>query len=235
MITTHFRTCTLCEAMCGLVMETDGGRVVSVRGDADDPFSRGHICPKGVALGDVHADPDRLRQPMRRTADGWQAVSWDAALGEAAERLRAVQREHGRDAVAVYQGNPTVHNYGSLLYAPGFIRALGTRNRFSATSVDQLPHHLAAYSMFGHQLLIPIPDLDRTDFFLVLGANPAVSNGSLMSAPDAAGRIKAIRWRCCTWSSPRGWRSRGGWRSSRRGSMRRAPSPRTFRRNGWRQ
>lgn len=195
MTTTHYRTCTLCEAMCGLVLETEGGRVVSVRGDADDPFSRGHICPKGVALGDVHADPDRLRQPMRRTAGGWQAIPWDEALDEAAERLRAVQRAHGHDAVAVYQGNPTVHNYGSLLFAPGFIRALGTRNRFSATSVDQLPHHLAAYSMFGHQLLIPVPDLDRTDFFLVLGANPAVSNGSLMSAPDAAGRIKAIRRR----------------------------------------
>jgi anaerobic selenocysteine-containing dehydrogenase len=195
MTTTHFRTCTLCEAMCGLVLETDGDRVVSVRGDAEDPFSRGHICPKGVALGDVHADPDRLRQPMRRTSAGWRAIPWDEALDEAAERLRAVQRAHGRDAVAVYQGNPTVHNYGTLLYAPGFVRALGTRNRFSATSVDQLPHHVAAYSMFGHQLLIPIPDLDRTDFFLVLGANPAVSNGSLMSAPDAAGRIKAVRKR----------------------------------------
>jgi anaerobic selenocysteine-containing dehydrogenase len=195
MTTTHYRTCTLCEAMCGLTLQTEGGRVVSIRGDADDPFSRGHICPKGAALGDVHADPDRLRQPMRRTPGGWQPVSWDEALDEAAERLRAVQRAHGRDAVAVYQGNPTVHNYGSMLYAPGFVRALGTRNRFSATSVDQLPHHLAAYFMFGHGLLIPVPDLDRTDFFLVLGANPAVSNGSLMSAPDAAGRIKAIRRR----------------------------------------
>jgi anaerobic selenocysteine-containing dehydrogenase len=195
MTITHYRTCTLCEAMCGLVLETEGGRVAAIRGDAEDPFSRGHICPKGVALGDVHADPDRLRQPMRRTSGGWRTVSWDEALDEAAERLGAVQRAHGRDAVAVYQGNPTVHNYGSLLYAPGFIRSLGTRNRFSATSVDQLPHHVAAYSMFGHQLLIPIPDLDRTDFFLVLGANPAVSNGSLMSAPDAAGRIKAIRRR----------------------------------------
>jgi anaerobic selenocysteine-containing dehydrogenase len=195
MTTTHHRTCTLCEAMCGLTLEVEGGRVVAVRGDVHDPFSRGHICPKGVALGDVHADPDRIRQPLRRTPGGWQTVSWDEALDEAAERLRAVQREHGRDAVAVYQGNPTVHNYGTLLYAPGFIRALGTRNRFSATSVDQLPHHLAAYTMFGHQLLIPVPDLDRTDFFLVLGANPVVSNGSLMSAPDAAGRIKNIRRR----------------------------------------
>ena len=195
MTATHFRTCTLCEAMCGLALEVEDGRVVSIRGDAEDPFSRGHICPKGAALADVHADPDRLRQPLRRTAGGWQAVSWSEALDEAAERLRAVRREHGRDAVAVYQGNPTVHNYGTLLYAPGFVRALGTRNRFSATSVDQLPHHLAAYLMFGHQLLLPVPDLDRTHFFLVLGANPAVSNGSLMSAPGAAERIKAVRKR----------------------------------------
>jgi anaerobic selenocysteine-containing dehydrogenase len=195
MTTTHYRTCTLCEAMCGLALEAEDGRVVSIRGDADDPFSRGHICPKGAALGDVHADPDRVRQPLRRTSAGWHPVSWDEALDEAAERLRGVQAAHGRDAVAVYQGNPTVHNYGSLLYAPGFVRALGTRNRFSATSVDQLPHHLAAYLMFGHFLQIPIPDLHRTDFFLVLGANPAVSNGSMMSAPDAAGRIRAIRRR----------------------------------------
>ncbi|HEX6913179.1 MAG TPA: molybdopterin oxidoreductase family protein, partial [Longimicrobium sp.] len=195
MPTTRYRTCTLCEAMCGLALEVEGGRVVSVRGDADDPFSRGHICPKGVALADVHADPDRLRQPLRRTPGGWKPVPWDEALDEAAERLRAVQRAHGRNAVAVYQGNPTVHNYGTMLYAPGFVRALGTRNRFSATSVDQLPHHLAAFWMFGHGLLLPVPDIDRTDFFLVLGANPAVSNGSLMSAPDAAGRIKAIRRR----------------------------------------
>jgi anaerobic selenocysteine-containing dehydrogenase len=194
-IWTHFRTCTLCEAICGLAIELEGERIVSIRGDRDDPFSRGHICPKGVALQDVHADPDRLRHPVRRTTSGWERIGWDEALDYVAFRLRTVQRQHGRDAVAVYQGNPTVHNYGTLLYAPGFIRALGTRNRFSATSVDQLPHHFAAYFMFGHQLLIPVPDLDRTEFMLILGANPAVSNGSLMSAPDAAGRLRAIRAR----------------------------------------
>jgi anaerobic selenocysteine-containing dehydrogenase len=192
---THFRTCTLCEAMCGLAIEAEGGRVVSIRGDADDPFSRGHICPKAVALQDVHADPDRLRQPLRRTGDGWEAVSWKEALDETARRLREVQARHGRDAVAVYQGNPTVHNYGTLLFAPGFIRALGTRSRYSATSVDQLPHHLAAHVVLGHQLLVPIPDIDRTHFLLILGANPAVSNGSMMTAPDASGRIRAIRAR----------------------------------------
>ncbi|MDB4948351.1 MAG: Formate dehydrogenase-O, major subunit [Gemmatimonadetes bacterium] len=192
---THHRTCTLCEAICGLAIEVEGERVTSIRGDVDDPFSRGHICPKGVALQDIHADPDRLREPVRRTADGWQRVSWNEALDDTARRLRDVQREHGRDAVAVYQGNPTVHNYGTLLFAPGFIRALGTRNRYSATSVDQLPHQLAAYLMLGHQLVVPVPDIDRTHFLLALGANPAVSNGSMMSAPDAAGRIKAIRAR----------------------------------------
>jgi anaerobic selenocysteine-containing dehydrogenase len=193
--TTHFRTCTLCEAMCGLAIELEGGRIVSIRGDEADPFSRGHICPKGVALQDIHADPDRLRWPVRRTQNGWQRIGWAEALDETAERLRAVQREHGRDAVAVYLGNPTVHNYGSLLYGPGFVRALRTKNRFSATSVDQLPHQLVAYWMFGHQLLIPIPDIDRTDFLLILGGNPAASNGSMMSAPDVTGRIKAIRAR----------------------------------------
>jgi anaerobic selenocysteine-containing dehydrogenase len=181
--------------MCGVAIEVEGERIVSIRGDREDPFSRGHICPKGVALQDVHADPDRLRHPVRRTASGWERIGWDEALDYVAFRLRSVQREHGRDAVAVYAGNPTVHNYGTLLFAPGFVRALRTRNRFSATSVDQLPHQFVAYFMFGHQLLVPIPDIDRTDFMLILGANPAVSNGSLMSAPDAAGRLKAIRGR----------------------------------------
>jgi anaerobic selenocysteine-containing dehydrogenase len=192
---THFRTCTLCEAMCGLAIEAVDGRVVSIRGDADDPFSRGHICPKAVALQDIHADPDRIRTPLRRTEAGWEEVSWPEALDEAARGLRAVQARHGRDAVAVYQGNPTVHNYGTLLFAPGFVRALGTRSRYSATSVDQLPHHLAAHLVLGHQLLVPIPDIDRTGFLLILGANPAVSNGSMMTAPDASGRIRAIRER----------------------------------------
>src|SRR6185503_1248057 len=120
---------------------------------------------------------------------------WDQAFDEVAENLKRIQKKHGRHSVAIYVGNPTVHNYGSLLFLPGFIRSLHTRNRFSATSVDQLAHHFAAYFMFGHQLLLPIPDLDRTDFLLILGANPSASNGSLMTAPDAPGRLRAIRER----------------------------------------
>jgi anaerobic selenocysteine-containing dehydrogenase len=191
----HHRTCSLCEAMCGLTVEVESKHVLSIRGDKDDPFSRGYLCPKATALQDIHEDPDRLRAPVRRTSSGWQRVSWKEALDEAAEGLLRVQKSGGQDAVAVYLGNPTVHNLGTLLLGVPFVKALGTHNRYSATSVDQLPHHFAALLMFGHQLLLPIPDVDRTSFFLVLGANPAVSNGSLMSAPGMPLRLKALKAR----------------------------------------
>jgi anaerobic selenocysteine-containing dehydrogenase len=194
-VSTHFRTCNLCEAMCGLAIEVADGRVTSIRGDADDPFSRGHICPKAVALQDVHEDPDRLRRPLRRRGRSWEEIGWDEALDEAAGRLAAIQRAHGANAVAVYQGNPTVHNYGSVLFAQLLLKTLGTRSRYSATSVDQLPHQLAALLMFGHQLLLPVPDVDRTHFMLMLGANPVASNGSLMTAPGIERRLKELRAR----------------------------------------
>jgi anaerobic selenocysteine-containing dehydrogenase len=181
--------------MCGIAIEVDGERIRSIRGDDDDPFSRGYLCPKAVALQDVHADPDRLRRPLRRRGTDWEEIGWDEALDEAAGRLAAIQAAHGREAVAVYQGNPTVHNYGSVLYGQLLLRTLRTRNRYSATSVDQLPQMLAALLMFGHQLLLPIPDLDRTQFFLVFGANPLASNGSLMTAPGVARRLEGLRER----------------------------------------
>jgi anaerobic selenocysteine-containing dehydrogenase len=190
---THHRACPLCEAICGLTIDVEEGSVVSIRGDRDDPFSRGHICPKAVALQDIHEDPDRLKSPIRRRRSGqWQQISWKSALDEAAEGIASVQRSHGRDAVAVYLGNPSVHNYGTMLFGPPLWRALKTKNRYSATSVDQLPHHLAAYLMFGHQLLLPVPDIDRTEFMLILGANPVVSNGSMMTAPGVKRRLDAI-------------------------------------------
>ena len=192
---THYRTCHLCEAICGVEIRVRGTEILSIRGDEQDPFSRGHICPKALGLKDFHEDPDRLLRPMRRTASGWEEVSWEAALDEVAQRLVAVQREHGADAVATYIGNPQVHNYSGLLGGVRFLRALRSRNRYSATSVDQLPHHLSAFLLYGHQMLIPVPDIDRTQFFLVLGGNPVVSNGSLMTAPDVTRRLKDLRAR----------------------------------------
>ncbi|MCO4772265.1 MAG: molybdopterin-dependent oxidoreductase [Deltaproteobacteria bacterium] len=188
----HHRACNLCEAICGLLVEVKDGSVVSIKGDPDDPLSRGYLCPKAFALQDINEDPDRLRRPVRRTEDGWEEIGWDEALDEAARRLAEVQSAHGRDAVAVYQGNPSVHNAGSMLFSPPFVRTLRTKNRFSATSVDQLPHHVVGWAMFGHQMMIPIPDIDRTDFFLVMGANPLASNGSLMTAPGMGDRLKAL-------------------------------------------
>jgi anaerobic selenocysteine-containing dehydrogenase len=189
----HFRTCNLCEAMCGVEINVQANGTLRIEGDSQDVFSHGYICPKAVALQDIHYDPDRLKHPVRRTSTGWQQIDWDEAFDEVAENLKRVQAKYGRHSVAFYAGNPTVHNYGSILFLPGFIRSLHTRNRFSATSVDQLAHHFAAFFMFGHQLLLPVPDLDRTDFLVVIGGNPAVSNGSIMTAPDVAGRLRAIR------------------------------------------
>jgi anaerobic selenocysteine-containing dehydrogenase len=195
-ITVHYRACNLCEAICGIEITVEDGDIVAIRGDRDDPFSKGHICPKAVALQDIHDDSDRLKRPIRRSRDGdWEQVSWDAAFDETADRLRQVQSTHGRDAVAVYVGNPAVHNYGSLLFGPPLFRTLRTKNQYSATSVDQLPHHLAATLMFGHQLMVPVPDIDRTQFMLILGANPAVSNGSMMTAPGVRRRLKELRQR----------------------------------------
>lgn len=193
--THHHHSCTLCEATCGIVVTTEGDRVTDIRGDEQDPISRGYICPKATALADLHHDPDRLRRPMVRDGDTWREVDWDKALDLTAERLKQVRAEHGKDAVAVYQGNPTAHNLGLLLFGQPFFRSLGTRNLFSATSVDQLPQMLAAYLMFGHQALLPVPDIDRTDLFVCIGANPLVSNGSVMTAPNMRGRLASLRER----------------------------------------
>ncbi|MFN8348426.1 MAG: molybdopterin oxidoreductase family protein [Spirosomataceae bacterium] len=191
----HYRACNLCEAICGLEIKYIDQQVVSIAGDKEDPFSRGHICPKAVALKDIYEDPDRLRQPVKRTDTGWQTISWAEALETVALQLRSVQDRYGYNAVAMYAGNPSVHNSGTFLSGTGLMRALKTKNIFSATSTDQLPHHFAAWQMFGHPFLLPIPDIDRTDFWLIMGGNPIASNGSLMTVPDVANRLKAIQQR----------------------------------------
>jgi anaerobic selenocysteine-containing dehydrogenase len=195
-VSRHVHTCTLCEASCGILVDEEGGRFVGVRGDPDDPFSRGHVCPKVVGLVDHEHDPERLRRPVVREHDAWREVSWGEAFDRAADGLRAVQRAHGRDAVAVYQGNPTAHNLGLMTWGQVlFRRVLRTKNLYSASSSDQNPQMLAALEMFGAPLVMPVPDLDRTSYLFVIGANPLVSNGSLMTAPDVRGRLRALRER----------------------------------------
>ncbi|MGC3891828.1 molybdopterin oxidoreductase family protein [Pseudomonas urmiensis] len=198
--TLHHRACHLCEAICGLNIEiaheSDGqARIASIKGDPQDPFSRGHICPKAVALQDIQQDPDRLRQPHRRVGERWEPIGWDQAFALAADKLWDIQQRHGRNAVGVYQGNPSVHNYGLMTHSNYFLGLLKTRNRFSATSVDQLPQHLTSFLMYGHGLLLPIPDIDHTDYMLILGGNPLASNGSIMTVPDVEKRLKALRAR----------------------------------------
>jgi anaerobic selenocysteine-containing dehydrogenase len=192
---THFHTCPLCEANCNLKLTTRGREVVAVRGDDDDPFSHGFICPKGPAVAELDADPDRLRTPMIRRGETWHEATWDEAFREIDTRLTKILAEHGRNAVGVYLGNPSAHHVGTALYSRAMLRTLGSHNVFSASTVDQMPKQISAGLMFGTALSVPVPDVDRTDYLMILGANPLVSNGSLMTAPDMKGRIRAIRAR----------------------------------------
>ena len=192
---THIHTCPLCEATCGLRVETDNGHIVSIRGDEEDVFSRGFLCPKAHGLKALHEDPDRLRRPLIRRDGELREASWAEAWQAVENGLAPLVEEHGRNAVAVYLGNPSAHNLSANVYAPVFLRALGSQNVYTASTVDQMPKQVSAGLMFGAMLSVPVPDLDRCRHLLVLGANPLVSNGSLMTSPNARGRIRAIRER----------------------------------------
>jgi anaerobic selenocysteine-containing dehydrogenase len=196
MSATSYTTCPLCEATCGLEIKlADGAKVLKIRGDEEDVFSHGFICPKGGSLKALHEDPDRLRNPLVRRNGELVEATWDEAFAEIERRLPPILEQHGRNAVGVYLGNPTVHNLALSAYGRVFLKALGSRNIFSASTVDQMPKQVSAGLMFGTFLSVPVPDLDRTDYLLMLGANPLASNGSLMTAPDVRGRLRAIRER----------------------------------------
>ena len=189
------RTCNICEAMCGLIVEHDGDNVLSIKSDPNDPLSRGHICPKAVALQDFRTDPDRVTTPLLKVDGEFREIGWDEALDIAAEKLRAVQELHGRDGVGVYLGNPNAHKFGNLLNLPAMVKALGTKNRYSSATADQIPHHVASIHMLGHPMLIPVPDIDRTNFMIIIGGNPVISNGSMMTAPGFGHRMEELKAR----------------------------------------
>jgi anaerobic selenocysteine-containing dehydrogenase len=192
---TRYRICPLCEACCGLDVQVADGRVVAIRGKENDVFSQGYICPKGVALKDLHEDPDRLRQPLVRRDGVLQPASWEEAFDEIERRLVPIIERHGKDAVALSVGNPSAHKMALLLYFSRLARALGSRNIYSASTLDQMPKQLASGWMFGHWLSVAVPDIDRCDFLLILGANPMASNGSMWTVTDFRGRAKALRQR----------------------------------------
>jgi anaerobic selenocysteine-containing dehydrogenase len=193
--TLHHRICPLCEACCGLELKVRDGKVISIRGHDSDVFSAGYICPKGVALKDLHEDPDRLRTPLIKRHGEFVPASWDEAFAEIERRLPPILAQHGRQAGAISVGNPSAHKIGLLLYFSRLAKALGSRNVFSASTLDQMPKQLSSGLMFGHWLSIAVPDLPRCDFLLVLGANPLASNGSLWTVPDFKGKAKAMQAR----------------------------------------
>ncbi len=193
MSTNHIRTCHLCEANCGVIITVEGRTILSIKGDPENPLSRGHVCPKSQALADLENDPDRLRTPVKRVGDDWVPIGWEIAYAEIAARMAAI-RSKG-DAAAVYIGNPTAHNYTISAQVPALKKACGAKAQFSASTVDQVPHQLVQLLMFGHNALFPIPDIDRTQHMVIIGGNPLASNGSVWTVPDVKKRIQALQAR----------------------------------------
>ena len=191
----HYRTCPLCEAMCGLELHVEDERVALTRADHDDVWSRGFLCPKGTTLGHLYDDPDRIREPMIRDGDDWREVGWDEAFARCEELLLGVRDTHGPGALTAYIGNPTVHNFSLSRYIGLFIGLANFPMIYSAGTVDQWPKNVACALMYGNMWTIPAPDIQRTDYFLVLGANPQASQGSLLACPDVLGEIDRIRER----------------------------------------
>jgi anaerobic selenocysteine-containing dehydrogenase len=195
-MTTAHRTCPICDAVCGLKIDLDpAGRVTKVRGDSDDPFTKGYICPKGASLGGLDEDPDRLRHPMIREGDEWREASWDEAFAAVERGITDVIEKHGRDAVAVFFGNPTYHTMAGFLYRVPLIQSLASKNVYSSGTIDHMPKHVACGHLYGDPFAIAVPDVDRTDYLLVVGANPMESHGSLFCAPNMPARLRALRER----------------------------------------
>lgn len=192
---TALRVCPLCEATCGLTLTIEGTRVTGARGDRDDVFSKGFICPKGASFGAADGDPDRLRTPLVRTDGELREATWQEAFDAIAAGLGPIVEQHGPHALGIVLGNPNVHTMAGALYPPVLLTALRTHNVFTASTLDQMPKHVSSGLLYGDANAIPVPDLDHTDHLLLIGANPLESNGSLCTAPDFPGKLKALRAR----------------------------------------
>jgi anaerobic selenocysteine-containing dehydrogenase len=191
----HLRTCPLCEAMCGLEIHVEDDRVTSIRGNRDDVWSRGHLCPKGASLAALHHDPDRIRRPLIKVDGRWQEVSWEQAFRRCTQLLAPVIDRYGIGAVTAYTGNPLAHSFSLARYAGVLLGMSGMPITYSPGTVDQWPKNLSSHLMYGGWWTFPVPDIARTDLLVVMGANPAASQGSLLAAPDVMGLITAIRRR----------------------------------------
>lgn len=181
--------------MCGLEIQVDDGRVTGIRGNRDDVWSRGHLCPKGTSLAALHDDPDRIREPMIKVDGQWQEVSWDAAFRRCTELLTPVIDQYGIGAVTAYTGNPLAHSFSLARYAGVLMGMSGMPITYSPGTVDQWPKNLSSHLMYGLWWNFPVPDIERTDLLVIMGANPAASQGSLLAAPNVMGLIDAIRKR----------------------------------------
>ena len=192
---TKYAICPICGSSCGLVVELENGAIQSIKGDREDPHNRGYVCPKGRSLKYQHTDPDRLLHPVKRSGNDWTEVSWDAAMDDIARRVARIRKKHGRDAVALYAGDGTTHSYETLFSIAAFVLGLGIKNLYTANSMDALPRLFASMMLYGSSGIIPVPDVTRTQYLLVLGSNPVVSNGSVMTAPGFVRHIRGIRKR----------------------------------------
>ncbi|MGI9284589.1 MAG: molybdopterin-dependent oxidoreductase, partial [Pseudomonadales bacterium] len=196
-VETVYRSCPTCEASCGLVLEVDRAKkqVISVKGDEQDPRSQGYVCAKSQAFRYVYEDHERIKRPLKKVGDGWQEVSWEEAFSEVGSRLAEIRDRYGKDAIAMYYGNPNGHNFNTSIYTELFITMLNTERFFSAGSVDQQPKNLVCDFLYGNAWMFSVPDMDRCEFFVCMGGNPVVSQGSILGAPNTKGKIEGIQAR----------------------------------------
>ena len=189
----HARTCHICEANCGVLVEVEGREILSIKGNPDHVLSRGHICPKATAIADLQDDPDRLHKPVKKVDGQWQEIGWEQAFSEIAAKLLDLKGQGAKPAM--YMGNPAAHDYGISTQISTLRRAIGLKNIYSASTLDQIPHHVVQYHMYGHVSLAAVPDIDRSQYLLIIGGNPAASNGSIWTVPDFKKRVKEMRAR----------------------------------------